>query len=78
LPEAFAPDATIVAPEDRLGETGACYRLEHPKLAKKRHFEPKKGLLGLKKGQNRGFAVTDSSTGQKCKLLIYCRLQGIK
>jgi hypothetical protein len=34
LPEAFAPDATIVAPEDRLGETDACNRLEHPKLAK--------------------------------------------
>jgi hypothetical protein len=48
------------------------------KDVKKRHFGPKKGLFGLKSGQNPGFAVTDSSTGQKRKMFISCKLQGIK
>jgi hypothetical protein len=38
----------------------------------------KKRLFRLKKGQNMGFAVTDSLTWQKCMLLIYCKLQEIK
>jgi hypothetical protein len=35
-------------------------------------------LFGLKMGQNQGFAVTDSSTSRKCKLLIPNNLQEIK
>jgi hypothetical protein len=37
----------------------------------------KKGLFGPKMGQNRGFAVTDLLTGQKCKLLKLCCLREI-
>jgi hypothetical protein len=48
------------------------------KIVKRGDSGAKKRLLGLKKGQNRGFAVTDSSTGQKCMLLIYSKLQEIK
>jgi hypothetical protein len=48
------------------------------KSVKRGVFGSKQGLLGLKKGQNTGFAVTDSSTEQKCKLLIYCKLHEIK
>jgi hypothetical protein len=36
------------------------------------------GVFWPKMGQNQGFAVTDSLTGQKCKLLISCKLQEIK
>jgi hypothetical protein len=39
-----------------------------------RDFEAKKAPFWLKMGQNMGFAVTDSLTEQKCKLLIYCKL----
>jgi hypothetical protein len=38
------------------------------KSVKRGNLGAKKRLFGLKKGQNQGFAVTDSSTGQKCKL----------
>jgi hypothetical protein len=48
------------------------------KSVKRGNLGAKKRLFGLKKGQNTGFAVTDSSTWQKCKLLILCKLQGIK
>jgi hypothetical protein len=48
------------------------------KGVKKRQLGTQKRLFGLKRGQKTGFAVTDSSTRQKCKLLIYCKLQGIK
>jgi hypothetical protein len=44
------------------------------KGVKKRHFQVKTELFGLKSGQNPGFAVTDSSTGQKYKLLIKFKL----
>jgi hypothetical protein len=42
------------------------------------HFGVKSALFRAKKGQNRGFAVTDSTTGRKCKLLIYCKLQAME
>jgi hypothetical protein len=37
-------------------------------------FLAKTGPLGLKNGQNPGFAVTDQLTGKKYKLLITCKL----
>ena len=46
--------------------------------AKKRLLGGKMTLFGPKAGQNQGFAVTDSSIEQKCKLLIYCKLHEIK
>jgi hypothetical protein len=45
---------------------------------KRGHFGVKRALFRAKKGQNQGFAVTDSLTERKCKLLISCKLQGIK
>jgi hypothetical protein len=45
---------------------------------KKGLFWDKKGFFRLKRGQNQGFAVTDSSTGIKCKLLISCKLQAME
>jgi hypothetical protein len=44
------------------------------KLAKMRPFLAKTGRFEAKKGQKPGFAVTDSLTDEKCKLLISCKL----
>jgi hypothetical protein len=40
-----------------------------------RVFWSKTALFGPKTGQNQGFDVTDSSTGENCKLLIILYLQ---
>ena len=40
-------------------------------------FGPKRRLFGSKNGQNQGFAVTDSLTLPKCKVLIVCMLREI-
>jgi hypothetical protein len=48
------------------------------KTPKRGDLGAKKSLFGLKKGQNRGFAVTDSLTVLKYKLLIPCKLREIK
>jgi hypothetical protein len=42
------------------------------KVRKRGHLGAKMALFGLKKGQNQGFAVTDSLTGEKCKLFKMC------
>lgn len=68
--------AGLILLASQLKGTGACFGAVF--WAKMRPFSAKTGPLGLKKGQNRGFSVTDSSTGQKCKLLITCTLQAMR
>jgi hypothetical protein len=68
-------DAALAIP---LSKIPGCEISRACKKREKRQFRGEKAPFGAKKGQNQGFAVTNSLTGRKFKLLIPCKLRGIK
>jgi hypothetical protein len=62
-------------PAPKIPHCGNCGYSENAKL---RVFQAKMASFWAKKRQNRGFTVTDSSTGLKCKPMNPCKLQAVE